>query len=263
VTSSGSATGVNSDVSSGSASLGVSSGQVVAKVGSTPITQGQVNHWMATLAGGDYYELSRHSTIPANLASDPPRYSTCVSQLEAAAAAAPHKLYEVSGVQLLTKCRQLYQQLRTQATAFLVKALYVQGVASDFEVGASDPEVLGFYKRSTKERFPSEAVASSYLTARRATLSDELLVMKLDLLSQKTLEKVKAQGTSGSSDLAQAEARWTAKTDCSPGYVVEHCKQFHGEAAHTAANPSAAVLMEQVAAIATGRCTNLAACGKP
>jgi hypothetical protein len=248
--------------SSAAPSLGSDSGEVVAKVGSTPITKAQVSHWMGTLAGGDYYELSRKHEVPAGLVSDPPRYSACVSQLEASSAAAPRKLYELSGVQLLTKCRELYQALRTQAIAFLVHALYVPGLASDFGITVSDQEVRQFYKKSTAERFPSEAANESYLKDRRASLSDELLVAKLDLISQKTLTKVKAPGSGGLPALSRSEARWKAMTDCKAGYVVEYCKQFTGEAPHTAANPPASVLMEQVAALVTGRCTNLAACGK-
>jgi hypothetical protein len=263
--SSSTGAGSTSDAAATTASptIGPASGEVVAKVGATPITKGQVNHWMATLAGGDYYELSRKHTIPANLVSDPPRYAVCVSQLEAAAAAAPRKLYTVSGVQLLTKCRQLYQALRSQATAYLVRALFVDGLSSDFEVSATDPEVLAFYKRATATRFPNQEGVTRYLTDTRATLSDELLVDKLDLLSQKTLERIKAQGSEGQTALQRSEARWTAKTDCRAGYIVEHCKQYRGEPPRTAANPPASVLMEQIAALAIGRCTNLAACGKP
>jgi hypothetical protein len=235
---------------------------MVAKVGSTPITKGQVSHWMSTLAGGDYYELSREHQLPAGLVSDPPRYSRCVAQLEAASAAAPRKLYELSGVQLLAKCRQLYQALRSQAAAFLVRALFVPGLASDLGVSVTDQEVRQFYKRTNAERFPSEAAVASYLSKRRASVSDEMLVAKLDLISQKTLAKVKAPGAGGFGAVSRAEARWTAKTSCKAGYLVEHCKGFKGEAPHTAANPAASVLMEQVAALATGRCTNVAACGK-
>lgn len=245
------------------ANSSASSGEVVARVGAFPITKPQVSHWMSALAGGDYYELSGKNTVPADLVSDPPRYSTCVARLEAAAAAAPHKLYSVTGVQLLTKCRQLYQALRSQATAYLVRALYVGGLASDVGVAVNDQEILDDYKRSTAERFPIPAEATRYLTSRREALSDRLLGQKVALLSKKILAKLKALGSSGAATLSQSEAKWTAKTDCRPGYVVEHCKQFHGEPPRTAANPSASVLMEQVAAIAVGRCINLAACAKP
>ena len=90
---------------------------------------------MGTLVGGDYYELARNSMVPAELVADPPRYSICVAQLEAAAAAAPRKLYTLTGVQLLSKCRQLYQALRSQAAAFV-------GVAGDDKPAPGSPAIL-------------------------------------------------------------------------------------------------------------------------
>jgi hypothetical protein len=247
--------------SSGSSSSG--SGGVVAQVDASPITRSAVNHWMSTLAGGDYYGLSGRQTIPAGLVSEPPSYAACVTRLEVAAARAPHKLYQLSGVQLLRKCRQLYQALRSQATAFLVKVPWLIGLAGELGVNANDAEVLQFYKRSFVTQYPNQAALSSYLTSTRASVADELLLVKLDLLAQKTLQKVKEAGKQGAAKLKQAEASWTAKADCHPGYVVEHCKQFHGEPPPTADSPPASVLMEQVAALVTGRCTNLAACAKP
>jgi hypothetical protein len=254
--------GGGSSSASSSSSAGAGAGGVVARVASSPITRSAVSHWMSTLAGGDYFELSRRHTIPADLVSEPPNYATCVARLESAAASAPRKLSQPSGVQLLTKCRQLQHALRSQAVAFLVRAQWLTGLAGDLGVKASDAEVLQFYKRSFAAQYPNQAALNGYLASTRASVSDELLLVKLDLLSQKTLQKVKAEGARGPAELSQAEARWTAKADCRPGYVVEHCKQFHGEPPPSAASPPASVLMEQVAALATGRCTNLAACAK-
>src|SRR5690242_17751751 len=51
------------------------SGDVVARVGGAAITRAAVSHWMATLAGGDYYELSGRRPVPTGLVSDPPDYA--------------------------------------------------------------------------------------------------------------------------------------------------------------------------------------------
>lgn len=244
------------------ASLGPSSGEVVARVGSVPITKAQVNHWMATVAGGDYYQLSGGHTVPEGLVSDPPRYGVCVERLEAAAAAAPRKLYTLTGVQLLTKCRQMYQALRTQATALLVSIEFVFGLGEEEGITVSDAEVLAADKRSNAERFHTQAQLNSDRAAKRVSVSDNLLLVKQNLFSQKLLAKLKAHGRELANLLALAEATWKEKTTCRPGYVVEHCKEFKGAPPPSPASPPASVLMEQVAALATGRCTNLPACGK-
>jgi hypothetical protein len=214
---------------------------------------------MATLAGGDYYELSGRHTVPAGLVSDPPDYAGCVARLEAAAASSPTRGSKSTGTQLLAQCQQLYEALKLQATEVLVRAQLLIGLYREAGVTATDGEVLQYFKRTTAERFPDEAKFRRDLASRRESVSDELLLLKLDLLSQKFQQKTGAGGNQASAKLVEAEQRWNAKTSCSSGYVVQHCKQYTGESTST---PSPAVLMEQVARIATGRCINLAACGK-
>jgi hypothetical protein len=261
--SASSTAGTQGGNSQATASLGPSSGEVVARVGTVPITKTQVSHWMATLAGVDYYELSGKQAVPEGLVSDPPHYGGCVTRLEAAAAASPRKIAEPSGVKLLTKCRQLYEALRTQATALLVSVEFVLGLAAEEGVTVNDAEVLAAYTQSNAKLFPTPAQLSSYRAARRASVSDDLLVAKQNLVSQKLVGKFKAPpGPALARLLKQAEATWKQKTDCRPGYVVEHCRQFQGAPPPSPASPPASVLMEQVAALATGRCTNLPACGK-
>ncbi|HEV2974538.1 MAG TPA: hypothetical protein VGX69_06025 [Solirubrobacteraceae bacterium] len=212
---------------------------------------------MATIAGGSYYELSGKQTVPEGLVSDPPNYARCVSRLEATAAAAPAKLYNVPTAHLLSKCREMYLALRHSAMELLIAVYFVIDLAQYLHISASDAEVLAAYRRSIAAQYPTPAALSASQVARRVTTSEELLLLKKDVLSEKILSKLKAPGEAGV--LKKAEAALAAKIDCRSGYVVEHCGQFHSEPPV----PSGAVLMEQVAAIATGRCTNLPACGKP
>jgi hypothetical protein len=244
----------------GASSAGQSgSREVVAQVGSTPITRGQVNHWMSTLAGGDYFELSAGHTVPEGLVSDPPRYSACVAHLEAAAAAAPFKATQPSSVQLLTKCRQLNQALRLQAAGLLVEIQWLIDLAAEEGISISNAEILAAYNKSASERFSSRAALSRDQAARRISVSDELLLIKKNLAADKLVTKLKSRG--GVSAIAALEARWKSKIDCRAGYVVERCKQYQGAPPPSPDRPPASVLIEQVAALATGRCTNKPACG--
>jgi hypothetical protein len=127
-------------------------------------------------------------------------------------------------------------------------------------VTASDGEVLQLFKRVKAQEFPTQAEQQQYLASRRLSLADELFLLKINLLGQKLLSKLTTEGNQGTARLAKAEQVWTAKTSCRPGYVVQHCKQFKG--ASTTSTPPASVLIEQVAALVTGRCINLAACAK-
>lgn len=236
-----------------------SSGDIVARVGGSAITRAAVSHWMATWAGRDYFELSGRRTVPADLVSDPPDYAGCVTSLEAAAASSPTKGSRLTGAQLLAKCQQLYEALKLQAAAFLVEAQWLIGMAREMGVTATDGEVLQVFKRSTAELFPNEAQFRRVLASQRSSMSDELFRVKLNLLAQKVQQKASAEGKQAPAKLTEAEQRWNAKTSCSAGYVVQHCKQYTGASASA---PAPAVLIEQVAKITTGRCINLPACGK-
>jgi hypothetical protein len=235
--------------------------EIVARVGATAITRAAVSHWMSALAGGEYYELSRNHTIPAELAFDPPRYGRCVASLEGAEGSSPAGSPKPSSVHLLSKCQQIYQALKTQATAFLVATAWT--IASDRELGitASDQEVLNLFKRVRASAYPSDAQLHEYLAARRLTLSDLLLQTRLNLLAQKALQKIGPAGA-GKAVKARFDAawtRWAQKTDCRPGYVVEHCRQYKGGPTYPH-SPPASVMMEEVAGIATGRCASRAVC---
>lgn len=239
---------------------GVGSGEVVAQVGSTPITRAAVSHWMSTLAGGDYHQLSGKETVPAGLVSDPPNYPACVARLQGAMAHAPARAPKPDGVRLLTKCQQLYEALRQQAISLLVSDQALISLARELGVTASDAEVLKLFKRVRATEFPTEAELRQYLASRRLSMADELFLLKVNLLGQKLLAQVPKEGKQAEARLVEAERRWTARTSCSAGYVVKHCRQFTGGA--TTGTPPASVLIEQVATLVTGRCINLAACAK-
>jgi len=240
---------------------GGSSSQVVAKVGDTPITKAEINHWMSTLAGGDYYEVSRKHLIPAGLVSDPANYLGCVSNLEAAIDKRGASQAKPSASQLLSKCQQLNRAIKQQATAYLVEAQWIIGLAGEEGVKASDADIKTLFDRIKKEEYSSERKFKQFLANNRRSLADELLVVKLDVLRDKLTKKAQEGGNQALIALTEDGQRWTAKTTCEPGYVVPHCKQYKGNSPPTPHQASAAVLLEQVAAI-TGAtpCVNRAAC---
>lgn len=237
------------------------SSEVVANVGRSAITRASVSHWMSTLAGGDFYELSRGHTVPTGLVSDPPNYRACVTRLQVAVAKPPTGR-PPSAAELLGKCRQLYEALREQAVSYLVNASWTIGLYGEIGIQASPAEVSHLFEQIKAKQFPTAARLESYLAARRWTLADELFVVRQDLLSQKVQERLAAGGQKAYASLTEHAQRWTAKTKCRPGYVVRHCAQFSEASAASSTGPSPAVLMEQIAALTGVSCTNKPACGR-
>jgi hypothetical protein len=258
----GGGAGSGGSSSGSSVAVAADSGPVVARVGSMVVRRGEVSHWMSAELSSDYYELSAQHTVPVGLVSDPPRYAACVDGLERAAAGSPRKGLVPRGVALLRKCRELYQVFRYDATKLLVGLDWLFAVGQQLGIAASASEVLAFHDKSVAEAFPRQAEFLARRAKRRWSLSDELMAAKQELISNRVLAMLHRRGAAGSAALARAEAVVTGKTSCSPGYVVEHCGGLRGEPAALASGPSGAVLTEQVAALATGRCINLPACGK-
>jgi hypothetical protein len=240
------------------------SGDAVAHVGAHAIMKSEVSHWMGTLAGGDYNEVSHGHTVPAGLVSDPANYPRCVRSLQTTAATAKTSSGPPTptSAQLSVKCRQLYEALRQQAAAYVVNAQWVVRVDSEGGATASHAQVMQRLQRVKKAEFDRPGQFERYLASTRRTVADELVVLKLDLLSEKLQAKL---GTTNDKQqlintLTEAGEAWTGKTSCQPGYVVEHCKQYISTPSRPD-SPSPAVLMEQVATIAGHRCNNREACG--
>ncbi|HEY4452292.1 MAG TPA: hypothetical protein VGN13_11950 [Solirubrobacteraceae bacterium] len=219
-----------------------------------------MSHWMSTLAGGDFYELSRGHTVPTGLVSDPPDYRACVAHLGASVAGPPTGR-PPSAAELLRKCSQLYAALREQAVSYLVNASWTIGLYGEVGIQATPGEVNRLFEQIRAREFPAATQLTHYLAARRWTLADELFVVRQDLLSQKVQARLSAGGQQAYASLTEHAQRWTAKTTCRAGYVVRHCAQFT-ESRTAGAAPSPAVLMEQIAALMGVSCTNEPACGR-
>lgn len=238
---------------------GGTSGDVVAQVGGSSITKGELNHWMSTLAGGDFYEISKQHTVPSGLVSEPPNYGACVARLEAVAAGVVRVQPKLTAAQLFSKCRQLYQALKLQALGFLVEAQWIIGLAGEEGLKATDGEVMQLFKEIKAEQFPKERELQRYLASNRRSLADEMFVVKLDVLRRKIQQKLSTGGGQMLARLTEVGQRWTAKTSCRSGYVVRHCKQYTGQQPAPSL-PSPAVLLERVAVITGRPCVNRLAC---
>ena len=237
---------------------GGSASGVVASVGGGTVTRDAVNHWMQTLGAGEFYELSKGHEVPVGLASDPPNYQGCASVLERVTVTAVGRP-KPDGAQLLNKCRELHQALRLQAAEFLVNTLWTEGVLRDLGLTATAGEVQQKLHRVTSEQFPKPGALSHYLAPRRRSLADELVLMKLDLLSEKATARIKTGGKPFVVRLTEAEQRWSSKTTCHQGYVVAHCTQYT-PASRPASLASPAALMEQVAHMTGVPCISKQAC---
>ena len=225
-------------------------GDAVVQVGSTAITKPTLNHWMSAIVGGDFYERT-HLVAPTGLVSEPPDYATCIAAVRTLASSREPKGRQEA--QSKRKCEQLYQAVKQQAVGYLITAAVVMGQDAEQGLKVTASEVEQDFKRVQAEQFPAEAELRRYLAHRHWSLSDELFLIKRDLLSSKLTSKVEQRFASAGGEgalvkyVGEADTRWKAKTTCRPGYVVEDCSEYTAAQARAeSADPSANSLIEEL-----------------
>jgi hypothetical protein len=223
---------------------------VVATVGSSSITRGGLDHWMATIVGGDYDE-NVGSPAPRGLVSDPPNYSRCRTAIESLGPAKGENSQQAAK-KLASDCRVLYRELKQQALSYLLHGLWNIEEASEEGIVITESE----FQKLKAERFASNKAFSTYLAQREWSLGDELYLVKRDLLDEKLAarhEQIVRKTVGGNSEALQRAVvelyaqnlnKWKAKTSCASGYVIPECKQYTGP--QTSGAPDA--LLEQIAA---------------
>ncbi len=229
------------------------SGDTVAQIAGTAITRATLNHWMSTIIGGDFYELTG-KVAPTGLVSEPPHYTACVTVLEGYEAAPRPGNAAGAPAALRHKCEQLYRAIKQQTVAYLITADVAVGEGAEQGLTVNSSEIEQAFKRIQAVQFPTETALSQYLADRHWTLKDELYLVKRDLLSQKLTTKLKRKFNSAGGEQALAgyiretRRRWTAKTTCRPGYVVPGCRQYDSQkATASSSDPSPSALIEELA----------------
>jgi hypothetical protein len=222
-------------------------GNAVAQVGNEAIGKATVDHWMSAFLRGDYYEKVG-AIMPRGLFPEPPDYATCVSTLTAITTPPSGSRGPAVG-QLKTKCAQLYEGIKLQTIGFLLTYQWSLGQGAEHGLKLSRAELEQEFKRVQAEHFPTETELQHYLIDHGLTIADELILVTRNVETAKLLHKLNEQG--GEKALItyykRSIPKWTMKTSCRPGYVVEQCKEYKTN--RTPTGPSPSVLLEEIAAL--------------
>jgi foldase protein PrsA len=162
----------------------------VVSVDGNPITTNTFNHWMKVAASSSAGATAAGQAAPKVVVPDPPTYKACVAHLEATAPKPAKGQSKPTAAALKTQCEQQYTALKQQVLGYLISANWVMGEASDQGVKVTDKEVVKQFNQIKGQQFPKEADFKKFLATTGYTVSDILLRVKLDLLSQKIQQKV-------------------------------------------------------------------------
>ena len=169
-------------------------GNAVVQVGGEPITTATFNHWLGVAASSSA-QTTPGKTAPKPVVPDPPTYTACVAHLLATAPKPAKGKPAPTAAQFKTTCEQQFTALKQQVLGFLISANWVIGEAKDQGIKVTDAEVEKKFKELKQQQFPKEADFQKFLASTGQSVSDLLLRVKLNLLSQKIQQKIAKKGT--------------------------------------------------------------------
>jgi foldase protein PrsA len=189
------ALGAVSVVSAGLAACGSSGvpGNAVVQVGSQPITNTAFSHWLGVAAASSVQSAPGRAS-PKPVVPDPPTFAGCIAHLKATAPKQAKGQPKPTEAQYKAQCEREYTALKQQVLGFLISSQWVLGEASDQGVKVSDAEVQKKFNELKTQQFPKEAAFQKFLASTGQTLSDLLLRVRLNLLSQKIQQKISKEG---------------------------------------------------------------------
>ena len=160
-------------------------GNAVVQVGGTPITKTAFDHWMSVASSSSSAGTTEKPVVP-----EPPNYTACISHLAATAPKPAKGQSAPTTKQLKSECETQYKSLQTEVLGFLISSQWVLGEASSLGVKLSDAEVKKEFAKIKAEEFPKASEFEKFLASSGQTVSDLLLRVKLNLLSQKIQKQI-------------------------------------------------------------------------
>ncbi|HEY4451374.1 MAG TPA: peptidyl-prolyl cis-trans isomerase [Solirubrobacteraceae bacterium] len=165
-------------------------GNAVVDVGGTAITRPTFKHWITVAAvSGSIGQLA----VGKPAAPEPPEYTACISHLDEVAEheLSAKKIKSIPAkATLKSQCAQQYESLKREVMGFLISSQWIIGEAASLGVKVSDAEVKKQFLKIRSQQFPSTAEFEKFLTTSGQTVSDLLLRVKLNMLSQKIQQKI-------------------------------------------------------------------------
>jgi len=174
-------------------------GDAVVQVNGTPIPKSAFEHWLSVAAASTSAGTTEKPVIPV-----PPNYTACISHLAATSPKPAKGQSAPTTKQLKTQCEQQYKSLQQEVLGFLISSQWVIGEASSLGVKLSDGEVKKEFAKIKNQQFPKAAEFEKFLSTSGQSVSDLLLRVKLNLLSQKIQKHIiKAKSTVTQAQIAK------------------------------------------------------------
>jgi hypothetical protein len=170
---------------------------VVARVDQEPITERQFRHWLRVGIRGQSGPV------------DPPGFEGCI-------AAERERTPQASDAELLARCSQRYEALRTSTMLFLIDSVWVRQETAARGISVTRAQVRRAFERQKREAFPTEGAYREFLRLSGLRETDILRRVELDM-RQRRLTRA-----------ATADVPKVTRRDVDR-YYARHRRQFRGQ----------------------------------
>jgi foldase protein PrsA len=167
-------------------------GDAVAQVEGQSVSKATFQHWLGIVAASTSTLAETKPSKPVT--PEPPAYTACIAHLKEIEPKPAKGQKPKTEAELKTQCEQQYKELLQQALGFLISYDWVEKEAAALGVKIGDHEVVKHLNELKKQEYPKEAEFQKFLERTKYTVSDLLLRVKLQMLSQKIEEKVTKSG---------------------------------------------------------------------
>ena len=120
----------------------------------------------------------------------PPDFTACIAHLRVTSAKTAKGKAAPTTQKLKSECETQYKALQQEVLGFLISSQWVLSEANSLGVKLSDAEVKKEFEKIKATQFPKAAEFEKFLASSGQTVSDLLLRVKLNLLSQKIQKQI-------------------------------------------------------------------------
>ncbi len=169
-------------------------GNAVATVDGTAIPTSAFKHWL----GVAVYSTAQQTSATNQVIPEPPAYTACIARdkllAEQEQKTPEGKSRKIPGpAELKTQCETSYKNFSTEVMSFLLSSQWVIAEGKAQGVKLTDKEVHQQFLKIKTTQFTKPAEFEKFLAASHQSVSDLLLRVKLNQLSQKIQAKVAAK----------------------------------------------------------------------
>jgi foldase protein PrsA len=161
-------------------------GDAVVQVSGTAISKTAFDHWMKVASASNTAAGSTEKPV----VPEPPAYTACIAHLKTTAPKPAKGQPAPTAAKLKSECQIQYKALQNEVLGFLISSQWVIGEASSLGVKLSDTEVKKEFAKIRGEEFPKASEFEKFLATSGQSVSDLLLRVKLNLLSQKIEKQI-------------------------------------------------------------------------